>query len=622
VIDAPWHFAAMPDPDSLSLAADFSPATRDEWRAMVEAALKGAPFERLVSTSYDGIAIEPLPVRRADAKPLITRAGAAWQALARIDHVDPALANASALDELNGGANGLWLVFNGAVGDYGFALPASEAALARILEGVDLTAGIDVEFDLSLQAAAMIDAALAKGLAAQPGSANLRIGHDPLSAVALMNSAPRPWNEEATHFARRAVALIHAGFGGKLAVADGRVIHNAGGSEAHELAFVLSVGLAYLRAFESEGMPLEAARRILFFRLSADADQLLSIAKFRGLRKLWAHIESACGLAPEPIFISAETAWRMMTQRDPHTNILRATIAVFAAAAGGADAVTVLPFTAARGIPDRFARRIARNTQLVLADEAFLGKVADPGAGSGAIETLTDQLCRAAWTLFQEIEKAGGGAAALAAGLIQDKVSAVRAKRAAAVAHRKDALIGATVFPNLEETEPPVDGALRPRPDLNGKPLAPIRLAAPFEVLRDMSDQLAKTRGSRPKIFLANLGTLAEFTARATFAKNFFEAGGIEAVFGEGDAASFASEFAATGTPLACLCSTDARYEKEAAAVASALKTAGAKHIYLAGRPGEGESALRSVGVQSFIYEGCDTLATLRKAYDILVERI
>lgn len=608
----------MSDPESVALAADFSPATRDEWRRMAEAALKGAPFERLISTSYDGISIEPLPARRADAPPLVTRAGAAWQALARIDHVDPALANAGALEEFDGGANGLWLVFEGAVGDYGFALPANEAALARVLEGVDLTAGIGVELDLSPVAAAMIDAALAKGLAAQPGSATLRIGHDPLGAAALANSTPRPWNEEAIHFARRAVALIHAGFGGKIAVADGRIIHNAGGSEAQELAYVLSVGLAYLRAFESEGLALGAARRMLFFRLSADADQFLTIAKFRSLRKLWARIESVCGLAPEPIFISAETAWRMMTQRDPHTNILRATIAVFAAATGGADAVTVLPFTAARGIPDRFARRIARNTQLVLCDEAFLGKVADPGAGSAAIETLTDQLCHVAWSFFQAIEAAGGAAAALGAGLIQNKVAAVRAKRSAAVAHRKDAAIGATIFPNFEETEPPVDGALRPRPDLKGKPLAPMRLAAPFEALRDISDHVATTRGWRPKIFLANLGTFAEFTARATFAKNFFEVGGIEVVFGEGDAQSFGSEFAATGTPLACLCSTDARYEKEAAAVALALKIAGAKHIYLARRPGEGESAFRSAGVQSFIYEGCDALATLRNAYDIL----
>ena len=198
----------------------------------------------------------------------------------------------------------------------------------------------------------------------------------------------------------------------------------------------LSVALAYLRALETEGVALDAARRMIFFRLSADADQFLTIAKFRSLRKLWARIEAACALAPEPAFVSAETAWRMMARRDPHVNILRATIAVFAAALGGADAITVLPFTAALGLPDRFARRIARNTQLVLLEESHLAKVTDPAAGSGAVEDLTDQLCRAAWALFQEIEAAGGIAAALAGGLIQQKVADVRAKRAAAVARR------------------------------------------------------------------------------------------------------------------------------------------------------------------------------------------
>jgi methylmalonyl-CoA mutase len=609
----------MPDPETVPLASDFPEATRDDWARIAQAVLKGAPLERLVSTTYDGISIEPLAPRRGDAGPLVIRRGAtAWQALARIDQIDPAIANESALEELNGGANGLWLVFEGAIGDYGYALPADDTALARILDGVDLTAGISVELDLSPHAAAAIDAALAKGLAARPGAANLRIGHDPLGAATLANSAPRPWSEEATHFGRRAAALTRTGFGGKLAAADGRVIHNAGGSEAEELGYVLSVGIAYLRALESGGLALDAARRLLFFRLSADADQFLTIAKFRSLRKLWARIEHACGLAAEPIFVSAETAWRMMTQRDPHTNILRDTIAVFSAAAGGADAITVLPFTAAREIPDDFARRTARNTQLVLADEAFLAKVADPGAGSGAIETLTDQLSRAAWALFQEIEMAGGAAAAIETGLIQNKVAAVRAKRGIAVARRRDALIGATLFPDLAETEPSIGQARRARTDLNGKPLAPIRLAEPFEALRDISDRMAKASGQRPKIFLANLGTAAEFTARGTFAKNFFEAGGIEAVGGEGDAQGLASAFTASGAALACLCSTDDRYDKEAAAVAQALKMAGAKYIYLAGRPGERENAFKSAGVQAFIYDGCDVLATLRHAYDIL----
>ena len=609
----------MTDPETLLLAADFPPATREEWRKLVDAVLKGAPFERLTSTTYDGLSIAPLAERRADARPVAARPGAApWEVLARVEHPDPALGNEIALRELNNGAAGLALVFAGAVGDYGFGMPASEEALARVLEGFDFNAGATLEFDLSPHAAAAVDAMLAKGFALSQHGAGVRIGHDPIGAMAIATGATRPWNEEAPHFARRVAALARDGFRGRLAVADGRIIHNAGGSEAQELAYVLSVALAYLRALETEGVALDAARQMIFFRLSADADQFLTIAKFRSLRKLWARIEAACALAPEPAFVSAETAWRMMARRDPHVNILRATIAVFAAALGGADAITVLPFTAALGLPDRFARRIARNTQLVLLEESHLAKVTDPAAGSGAVEDLTDQLCRAAWALFQEIEAAGGIAAALAGGLIQQKVADVRAKRAAAVARRADALTGVSIFPNLAEAEAKVDlPAPARRPSAGG--LQPIRLAEPFEALRDASDGLLARTGARPKVFLATLGTQAEFAARATFAKNFFEAGGIEAVGGDSiDLPALPAAFKAAGAILACLCSSDKVYEKQAVEAALALKGAGARHIYLAGRPREQEAALKAAGVQAFIYEGGDALATLTGAYDML----
>jgi methylmalonyl-CoA mutase len=609
----------MSDTAELLLAADFPPATGPQWRSLVDQVLKGAPFERLISATYDGLSIAPLAQRRADVSPVAARpGGTAWEISARIDHPDPALANEIALRELNGGAGGLSLVFAGAVGAHGFGLPASEQAIARALEGFDFGAGAALELDLSPQAGAVLDAMLAKGFASSHRGAGLRIGHDPIGAMASGAGAARPWADEAPHFARRLAALARDGFGGKLAVADGRIIHNAGGSEAQELAFVLATALAYLRALEAEGVALEAARRMIFFRLAADADQFLTIAKFRALRKLWAQVEAACSLAPAHAFVSAETAWRMLGRRDPQVNILRGSIAVFAAALGGADAITVLPFTAALGLPDRFARRIARNTQLVLLEESNLVKVADPAAGSGSVEDLTGDLCRAAWTLFRDIEAAGGIAAALTSGLVQQKVAEVRARRAAALARRKDALTGVSIFPNLHEAEAKVDAPM-PAPPPSSGGLDPIRLAEPFEALRDASDRMLAATGARPKIFLVTLGTEAEFTARATFAKNFFEAGGIEAVGGAAvEASALAAAFKASGAPLACLCSSDKVYEKEALAAAEALKSAGARHIFLAGRPRDQEAALNAAGVQSFIYEGCDALATLRHVYDIL----
>jgi methylmalonyl-CoA mutase len=367
---------------------------------------------------------------------------------------------------------------------------------------------------------------------------------------------------------------------------------------------------------------------MIYFRLTADADQFLTIAKFRSLRKLWARVEHACGLAPKPAYVSAETAWRMLTRRDVAVNMLRNTIAVAAAGIGGADAISVLPHTAALGLPDRFARRIARNTQLILLEEANLAKVADPAAGSGAMEALTKELGAAAWSQFQDIEKAGGAWAALELGLIQQQVVRVRAERENALAHRKDALTGTSDYSDLHETPAAVLDVASVAPPkepaavLTAEPLPRIRLAEPFEALRDASDRMLAATGARPKIFLANLGPVAAFTDRATFAKNFFEAGGIEALNNDGFAShgEMIAAFKDSGAKLACLCSSDAVYAKEAVAAARALAAAGA-HIYLAGRPGGLEAQVREAGVQAFVYAGCDALATLRTIHGIVAAR-
>jgi methylmalonyl-CoA mutase len=373
---------------------------------------------------------------------------------------------------------------------------------------------------------------------------------------------------------------------------------------------------------EAARLPLEDAFRAIYFRLAADQDQLLTIVKFRSLRKLWARIEAACGLEPISAFIAAETAWRMMTKRDPHGNIVRGTIATLAAALGGANAITVLPFTAAIGIPDDFARRIARNTQTILIEEANLHRVADPAAGSGAIEALTQALCEAAWGKFQEIENAGGAAAALETGLIQRAVAEVRTKREAGVARREESLVGTSDFSDLDEQAVAVAGSPQPRQefaDKQAEPLPRIRLAEPFEHLRDGSDAELAQHGARPTVFLATLGDASDFTARATFAKNLFEAGGIEAVTGNGFASTedMVQAFEASGAKLACLCSSDKIYASDAAEAAKALAAAGAKHIYLAGKPGDHRQALEQAGVGTFLYQGCDTLATLKNAHDL-----
>ena len=612
--------------EELRLAADFAPSTFEDWRRLVDGVLKGAPFEKLVSQTADGLKIDPIYPRARGAAAVAGRPAATpWHLMQRIDHPDAAPANAQALHDLENGATGLALVFAGANSAHGFGLEPSAAALEKLLEGIIIHAGVSIELQVGPQsrmaATYLAEYITRKGI--DPAACDIRFGLDPLGACAAWGSSPYTWREIVVAITSGIKAPAAMGFRGPFAAADGQVIHDAGGSEVQELAFVLASGIAYLRALEGAGVDLETARRMIYARLAADADQFLTMAKFRALRLLWGRIEQACGLPPKPIFIAAQTAWRMLTQRDPYVNVLRATMATFSAGLAGANSITVLPHTLALGLPDPFARRVARNTQLVLLEESNLAKVSDPAAGSGGIETLTQQLCEAAWELFQEIEKAGGAFAALEQSLIQRKVATTQMMREKNIARRKEVLTGATEFPNLHEDQIAVLQAnpiVLPRygeAKVSFDALPPMRLAAPFERLRDRSDQILKQKGDRPKIFLANLGTPADFTARAAFAKSFFEIGGIEAINTQGftDPATLAEAFRSSGAALACLCSGDKIYAERAVAAAQALQAVGAKHIYLAGRPGEQEASFRSAGVRDFVFAGVDAIPVLQEVY-------
>jgi methylmalonyl-CoA mutase len=621
----------MTEDQDLALAAEFPPASQTEWRALVEAALKGADFDkRLVSRTYDGLKVEPLYPRAAGAKPVAGRApGAAWTLMQRVDHPDPKAANAQALDDLENGATGLALVLAGAPAARGYGLVAESAdALDQALSGVMLDL-ISLRIETAPFAGrpvAMLVTDVVERRKLDPAALDIDFGLDPLGDLARTGRALLPWPELSQRAGGTAKDLAGKGLAkARFLRADGRAVHEAGGSDAQELAFVIAAGVAYLRLLEAAGFSIDEARWRLTFLLAADADEFLTIVKLRALRKLWARVEDTCGLAPKPSYVAAETAWRMTTRRDPDVNMLRMTVAVAAAGLGGADSITALPHTAALGLPDAFARRIARNTQLILLEESNLFRVADPAAGSGAIEDLTGKLCAAAWAQFQEIETAGGAWAAIERGIVQNNVAAVRAEREKAIARRKDVLTGTSDYPDIREKTPAVlDVAPVVTPKetvaaVEAEPLPRIRLAAPFEALRDKSDQVLAKTGARPKVFLANLGKLSEFTARATFAKNLYEAGGIEAVGNDGfpDQATMIAAFKGSGAKLACLCSSDKVYEAQAAEAAKALTAAGAT-VHLAGRPGEHEAAWTTAGVKTYIYVGCDVVSTLQAAHDSL----
>ena len=305
----------------------------------------------------------------------------------------------------------------------------------------------------------------------------------------------------------------------------------------------------------------------------------MTIAKLRAARRLWARVAEVAGDADGgAAVLHAETSLPMMTQRDPWVNMLRATVAAFAAGVGGADTVLVHPFDVAipgglPGVSAGFARRIARNTQLLLLEESHVGRVLDPAGGSWFVEELTDELARYAWQHFQVIESRGGFEDAREH--LAGQIAGVAARRADDIAHRRTAITGVNEFPNLAE------------PALLQQDSVPTvaRYAAAFEALRDRSDAFLARTGARPQALLLPLGPLAEHNIRATFATNLLASGGIEAVNpGTVDAAGVAAAVSGAGSPAAVvLCGSDKRYGDEAAGIVEAARGAGVSRVYLAG---------------------------------------
>ncbi|TCK31048.1 heterodimeric methylmalonyl-CoA mutase small subunit [Ancylobacter aquaticus] len=601
----------------------FPPATRADWLGLVEGVLKGSAYDtRMLTRTPDGASLDALPERRRDAAPIAGRAaGAPWKVITRIDHDDPVTANTQMLEDLNGGADGISLVFASSPYAGGFGLPARFEELTATLDGllpdmatVRVEVGAFQGRDIALALARLFETT-------DPAALDLRFGLDPIGDFAARGAAPIDWGTLSARLGQTVMALRGRGLIAPMVRADGRLHHGAGATDAQELAAVLATALAYLRALEAAGLPLDEAARSIEVTLTADVDQFGTQAKPRAFRLLWQAMLEACGLAPSPIALHMETAWRGLTRHDAHVNLLRGTIAAFAAGVGGAESLTVLPFTQALGLPDAQARRLARNTQLILMEESNVHRVADPGAGAGAIEERTEKLAAAAWELFRDIERAGGMVEALESGSWQARLNAARAVRAKEIATRRLPLTGTSEFPLLGAAMPAVLAPARrraaPAPAegaLMCEPLKDERLAEPFERLR------AAAASTAPRVFLAALGTAADFTPRASFARAAFEAGGIEAPGNDGftDMAALVAAFRASGARIACLCSSDTLYAASAAEAATALKAAGALRVYLAGMAGEDEPAQRAAGIDAYLYAGIDLVAFLNGAQAIL----
>jgi methylmalonyl-CoA mutase len=386
------------------------------------------------------------------------------------------------------------------------------------------------------------------------------LGADPFTAPLSGRTAPSAADVVA-------VAATVTGYDGgiRAITIDGPAFHDLGASATWEVAGAIAAAVGYLRLLGDGGIAAGDALRQISFRFAAHDDQFITIAKLRAARLLWARVAEVVG---EPnagaARLHAVTSLPMMAQRDPWVNMLRTTLAAFSAGVGGADTVQVYPFDIAipggfPGTAQSFARRIARNTQLLLLEESHIGRVLDPGGGSWFVEDLTEALAEQAWKHFQDIESRGGFEAAR--DYVVGQIAEVAEDRSDDIAHRRTALTGVNEYPNLAEPPLPQGHTLE----------TGARYAAGFEALRNRSDLFLKKTGSRPEVLLMPLGPLAEHNIRTTFATNLLAAGGIEAV---------TEDAAAT---VAVICGTDARYASEASAAVDAARQAGVSHVLLAG---------------------------------------
>ncbi|MGW3100456.1 methylmalonyl-CoA mutase family protein [Streptomyces sp. NPDC001100] len=593
----------LPD-DGLSLAAEFPDATHEQWQRLVEGVLRksgkevsGTAAEDALSTPLeDGLRARPLYTADDSAPepglpgfaPFV-RGGRAegntlggWDVRQRHTTAD----NAAVLGDLENGVTSLWL----AVGEQGIAV----ASLGPVLDGVYLDLApvvLDPGPEVASAAAELLRLYEERDIAREAARGNL--GADPLGFAARTGAEAFDFAPVAT-LARRC-AEEYPGL--RALTVDALPYHEAGGSAAQELGASLATGVAYLRQLTDAGLSVEQAVGQLEFRYAATADQFLTIAKLRAARRLWARVAEVCG-APGGQVQHAVTSPVMMSRRDPWVNMLRTTVATLAAGVGGAESVTVLPFDHALGLPDAFARRIARNTSTILVEESHLSRVIDPAGGSWYVERLTDELAHAGWEFFQHIEQQGGQAAVLASGSLREDLAATWAARSAKLARRREPITGVSEFPNLAERLP----ERAPAPEVPSGGLPRVRRDEAYEALRARSDAHLAATGSRPRVFLAALGPAAAHTARLAFASNLFQAGGIEPVT--------SGTFADSGATEACLCSSDALYEEQAADVAGELRVAGAGHVFLAGRPGQ------YPGVDAYVFAGCDAVAVLSATLD------
>ncbi|MDL9935863.1 methylmalonyl-CoA mutase family protein [Gordonia sp. ABSL1-1] len=588
-----------------------------------------ADAESMLSTATaDGLTVRPLYTRRDESAepglpghfPFVRGSDpqrdvtVGWRVTERFgDSAQaPAATNEAILDAMGVGTSGLWLRVGDGIGADDLAAVLAGVYLDLVPVTLDAGAhGIDAARTLL---ALRAEAAKAPQAAPVTAATTHSFGLSPLTAA----FAGRDSVDGAA-----AVALATQGLpaGVRTFRVDGTDFATAGADNALELGLSVAAALAHLRELTAAGLDAAAALEQVTFGVSVDDDQFAAIAKLRALRKVWARVADVVGAREAGGALThAVTDLSMFSQRDPWVNMLRSTIAAFGAGVGGADQVTVLGYDAAipadlRTSSAGFSRRIARNTQLLLLEESNLGRVLDPGGGSWFIESLTDDLAAAAWSVFTEVEAAGGYRSALDSGWITDRVGAALSRREVEVAHRRTSVTGVNEFPNLDEK--PLGAGAADATDLVGGTPRLARVGRPFEELRDRSDAVLAARGVRPSVLLVPLGSVAEHNGRTTFVANLLAAGGITAVNpGPLTADNIASAVADASATIAVLCGTKARYGEDGPAALAAVRAAGVGQVLLAGPDKEWPAG--DDRPDGSLRVGIDAVAVLTELFDKL----
>lgn len=632
--------------------ADFPPASGADWRTRAEGDLKGRPLDSL-DRDIEGLTVHPLYTETPPGAELApgqfpfrrgSEARGGWTTCALVDLPDPYRASAAARGAVALGARSVRFVVDADVRRGGTCQRRGPGVVVR--DTADLRVMVDglVPGDAMLWFdAGMAAGSLARGLDQVLGDdaadAHCAVLADPLAVLAEHGSLEGDVSAVLTDVARLACDRAETGATVWLGVST-EPYQAAGATAAEQLGVALAGSVELLRRGETASLDLEVVASRLVWRFAVGRDLFLEVAKLRAARLLWARVATACGLPQRraTLPIHAAGAWRERTRRDPWVNLLRGTVESFAAVVGGADEVATLPLDAALDGRGPLGRRLAVNTQVLLREESHLERVADPAGGSYYLEALTDELAAAGWAAFQAIEMEGGLLASLQAGAIQARCAAAAEQERRALAVGKRPVVGVSEFALLDEkavpAEPRDTAAPADRPALDDPdgtddaadatriaPLVPVRLAEPYEQLRDRSEAFLAREGRRPLAFLANLGPLRVHKARADFAANLLRSGGLEPLSTDGfdDADAAAEAFGASGARVAVICSSDDVYVERAAATAAALRDRGAGAIVLAGRVRDAnfEATLRQAGVGHFMYLRGDALTLLEALLDV-----